>query len=129
MSKAKFILSAVLAGAMTFGVASAHHAVNSQFDVTKQVELKGVLTKFDNLNPHCYWFYDVTNAQGAIEHWAIESVAPNAWRRSGLKFKEDVIIGKTYTFFVAPGRDPTAKIGLMLGIQIGDKTITPDGPP
>jgi Family of unknown function (DUF6152) len=109
--------------------AVAHHAVNAQFDVTKQVTLVGELTKFVNVNPHCYWYFDIKSADGAVEHWAIESVAPGAWRRAGLKFKEDVNVGQSYTFVVAPGRIADSKIGLMLGIKVGDKMITLAGPP
>ena len=45
-----------LGAALSLGVAapppaSAHHAVNAQFDVTKLARLTGTLVRLDNINP------------------------------------------------------------------------------
>lgn len=41
-----------------------HHAVKAQFDMYKPIELTGVLTKMEWINPHPYMHLDVTDENG-----------------------------------------------------------------
>ena len=115
------LAAAILAASVT-APALAHHAINAQFDVTKLVAKEGVLTRLDNINPHAYWHFDVKNAEGKVENWNIESVAPNALRAAGISMKQDIKIGQTYKFSIAPSRNGT-NTGLLLVIEVNGKTI------
>lgn len=120
----KIVLGAtVAAGIGLAGVpASAHHAVNAQFDVTKEASLEGVLTKLDNINPHTYWYFTVKDASGKAQSWALESVGAGSLRRAGLKLKDDIQVGRTFTVYFNPSRD-SSTTGLMRGLLFNGKRI------
>jgi hypothetical protein len=117
------IAGAILMVAATLP-ATAHHAVNAQFDPDKLIEGSGVLTKFELINPHSYMHLDVKNDQGAYEDWAFESGAPAALRHAGIASRDAFVIGQTYKFRYSPSRDGT-HTGLIVlwtlpdGRQIG----------
>ena len=108
--------------------AFAHHAANAQFDVTKKIVMQGTLSRVLDVNPHAYWFFYVKQPDGKLQEWALESAAPNAWRRAGLRMKEDVKVGDTYSFEIAPGLLPGKSIGLMMALKVQDHWITLMGP-
>lgn len=69
--------------------AAAHHAFGAEFDANKPVKLTGKVTKFDLVNPHAWIYIDVTDTDGKVTNWAIETGAPNAlfrrgWRKDSL---------------------------------------------
>jgi len=80
-------LFVVLLGAglvLTGDSAYPHHSFAAQFDINKPVTLTGVLTKMDWMNPHGWLYIDVKAANGAVEHWAIETSGPMQLLRRGL---------------------------------------------
>ncbi len=99
--------------------AGAHHAVNSQFDVTKNVAMTGVLTKVELINPHTYIYFDVAGRDGKFTTWSIESGAPGALRRAGLSARDSLIVGQTYKFVVSPARNGSHS-GLMSALTLPD---------
>lgn len=62
--------------------AFAHHSV-SMYDMAHPTTVTGTVTKLDWTNPHGYIYMDVKNAQGQIEHWAIEIDSPNFLKHNG----------------------------------------------
>ncbi len=62
--------------------AFAHHGT-SGYDTGKVVTVTGTATRFDWSNPHCVLYIDSKNAQGEIEHWALEMGAPIHMTRAG----------------------------------------------
>lgn len=60
-----------------------HHSFDAEFDRNKTVEVVGKVTKVEWMNPHAWFYADVTNANGEIEKWQFELGAPNALRRAG----------------------------------------------
>ena len=48
----------------------AHHSVAGQFDSTKAITLKGVVSKVDWMNPHVYVYLDVKESDGKLTTWA-----------------------------------------------------------
>jgi hypothetical protein len=70
----------------------AHHSFAAEFDITKPVELQGVLTKMEWVNPHGWIYVDVKGPDGQIQHWSIEAGGPTQLLRRGLR-KEDFPAG------------------------------------
>ncbi len=106
---------ALLAGMIVSGLllvaaavpASAHHAVNAQFEPDKLIEMTGVLRKFELINPHSYLHMDVKNDKGEYEEWQFETGAPAALRHAGIASKDAFKLGETYKMSVHPSRDGT----------------------
>ncbi len=74
------------------GQAFAHHSFAAEFDEHQPVTLTGTLTKMEWVNPHGWIYVDVKGPDGHVVNWGIESGAPNALLRRGLR-KEDFPIG------------------------------------
>ena len=61
----------------------AHHSFSAEFDATKPVQMEGVVTKVEWMNPHVYFYIDVTDTSGKVVNWACEMGGPNALQRQG----------------------------------------------
>jgi hypothetical protein len=114
----KKALSAAFAS-LSLSPVMAHHAVNSQFDVTKNVALTGVLTKVELINPHSYLYFDVTGPNKKIVNYSIESGAPGALKRAGFSARDSLKVGDSYKFVICPSRDGSPT-GLMSSITLPD---------
>ena len=93
----KLALSIVaLAGALTVP-ALAHHAFSAEFDSSKPITFKGVVTKIEWMNPHAWFYLDVKASNGEVEHWQFETGAPieltrRGWRKNDLKVGDEVTV-------------------------------------
>ena len=101
-------------------LASAHHSVNSEFDVNKNVAVTGVLTKVDLVNPHAYMYFDVKDATGKVQQWSFETGAPAALKRAGTSVRDTLIPGQSFKVVYSPAKDGH-RLGLVHSI------VTPDG--
>jgi len=63
---------------------AAHHAFTAEFDASRPVQLRGIVSKVELINPHSWIHIDVTNANGEVEAWAIEGGTPNTLFRQGI---------------------------------------------
>jgi hypothetical protein len=95
--------------------ASAHHAVQAQFDVNNIHTFTGLMTKVEFINPHPYFYLDVEGPDGEVVNWEIESVALNALRRMGLV--KELRAGLEYTVEYHPARNGESQ-GLMMAITL-----------
>jgi len=73
----------------------AHHAFSAVFDLAKQRDFKGTITRVEWSNPHAHFLVDVPQAGGKTVSWEFELGSPNAlmqhgWNRYTLK-KGDVV--------------------------------------
>jgi diaminopimelate epimerase len=57
---------------------SAHHSVESQYDVDRTLTIRGVVTKIEWTNPHARFWVDANNGDGTVSNWEMELPAPNA---------------------------------------------------
>jgi len=64
--------------------ASAHHSVQSQFDIHKTVTVSGTVSKIEWINPHSYLTLNVKDADGKMQKWAFELGGAGALRRAGM---------------------------------------------
>ncbi len=79
----KSIFVGIAASLALSAAASAHHSF-SMFDNSKEVELSGIVTKFDWSNPHI-WIYLLVNdpQSGTAAEWVIEGPSTNGMARRG----------------------------------------------
>jgi uncharacterized protein DUF6152 len=62
----------------------AHHAESAQFDVTKPVEVTGVVKKVEWMNPHIWYYVDVKDeTTGKIVTWGFSGGPPGMLARRG----------------------------------------------
>ena len=61
----------------------AHHSL-SRFDTTKAVTVKGVIVRFEHVNPHSMLFVDQKGADGQTQRWAVEGPGLFQLRRIGI---------------------------------------------
>jgi hypothetical protein len=96
-----FPVRRVLAAAVGLLIAGApllaHHSFAAEYDSTKKIELKGVVTKFEWMNPHAHFYIDVTDKDGKVANWNLELASPNmlvrnGWRRTSLKEGDQVVV-------------------------------------
>jgi hypothetical protein len=79
---------------------AAHHSFSAEYDSKKPMTLKGIVTKVDWMNPHVYFFLDVTDESGNITNWALEMGPPaglqrSGWTRNTMKVGDEVIVQGT----------------------------------
>ena len=65
----------------------AHHG-QAAFNQTTRVTLKGTVTDFHFVNPHCVVEFDVKDPSGRVEHWQAEMTSPSnlkGWTATSLE--------------------------------------------
>ena len=65
------------------GYAIAHHSFAAEFDAEKPITLKGIVVKWEMVNPHGWITIDVAGAEGKTAQWMIETSNPNGLMRLG----------------------------------------------
>ena len=123
MPRSAFILctaAILLAVHLASGPASAHHAIQAQFDQNRLATLTGVMTRIMWINPHVRWFMDVADEDGNVTSWNISGAGPGSFRRAGISGRDVFKTGETYTATVALSRD-----GSNFGYVVS--FILPDG--
>jgi len=94
--KVLYMLAVVIGLVVISGPVFAHHGT-AAYDLSKTVTVKGKVTKFSFINPHCQVYFDVTNEKGETEQWQAELTSPNhlirtGWTKETLKAGDDVTI-------------------------------------
>jgi hypothetical protein len=74
-----------------------HHSFAAEFDADKPIKLKGSVTKVEWMNPHAYFYIDVTEPDAKVTNWALEMGSPNGlmregWSRNTLKIGDIVTV-------------------------------------
>jgi hypothetical protein len=81
----------------------AHHATATQFDTSKTIRIKGVVSRLDWANPHVHVYMDVREGRGVDGLWDIELASPGGIIVSGLS-KESLKPGTALTVVGYPGK-------------------------
>lgn len=95
--KTKISLGSLLLAVLLVIPVLAHHSFSAEFDGTKPIQLKGVVTKIDWANPHVYFYIDVKGTDGKVENWGCETAGPGGllrrgWKRDSLKVGDQVTV-------------------------------------
>ena len=77
--------------------ADAHHSFAAEFDADDPIELTGVVTKIEWMNPHTFFYIDVETEDGSYENWALEMGSPNGlmrrgWTRNSMQIGDEVSV-------------------------------------
>ena len=105
MKNIPVLLVLLFAGSLAF----AHHGTGT-YDSSKSITLSGTVTEFSWTNPHVSLFFDVKNASGKTENWAIEMNSPGVLAQAGWS-KRTFKAGDQITISVRP-----AKAGTPVGL-------------
>ena len=88
------------------GTVSAHHGV-ANYDLNKDIELTGAVTRIDLVNPHSWLYLNVTKPDGTVSAWRCEMRGATVLKRSGWT-TEMFPAGLQITITGSPDRrDPT----------------------
>jgi hypothetical protein len=92
----------------------AHHSFAAEFDSKQPVQVKGVVTKIDWMNPHTWVYVDVKDEAGAVQKWQFETGAPNELVRRGWKM-DDLKVGDQVSIDGFRAKKPISNTGLYTG--------------
>src|SRR5215470_19896846 len=101
-------------------LAVAHHSVAGQFDMTKPLELTGVVSKVEWVNPHIHVYLDVKDPAGKSATWSLEGAPVGMARKAGLSKSMLEGHGETVKVVAFPARDGTKHLGFMVKISYPD---------
>ena len=92
--------TACVGALMVVAPMAAHHSFAAEYDSKKPVTLKGIVTKVEWMNPHVYFYLDVTDEKGKTTNWALEMGPPRllengGWKKSTIKQGTEVIVNGT----------------------------------
>jgi uncharacterized protein DUF6152 len=112
------VLGAVVAFASV--PAAAHHGTLVSYDRDQQWTRQAIVTRFNYANPHPQIFFDLTDENGAVEHWAGE-LLPNpagllrvGWTKA--RSLRALAAGTAIEITIAPAR-AGGTVGLVLRIR------------
>jgi hypothetical protein len=111
----------VAAAVLSLSTVQAHHSVPGQFDVSKPITLKGVISKIEWINPHIYVHLDVKEPNGTTTTWALSTLPTAMMRRAGLT--KETLQGKPgeeVTINAVPARDGSKNLGWINKITYAD---------
>ena len=102
--------------------AQAHHSFSAEYDADKPVQVTGMVTKVEWMNPHARFYVDVKGADGKVEQWAFEAGTPSGMLRNG--YKPGVIkAGVEVTIKGFRARDVTKTRGMLSQLVTADGQV------
>jgi hypothetical protein len=99
---------------------AAHHAVTAEFDPSKTITFKGVVSKVEWVNPHIFVYVDVKDEAGTTTTWMLQSAPPLFFKGSGLT--KNTLLGNNEEVTVSafPAKDGTRAYGFLLKLTYPD---------
>lgn len=81
----------------------AHHSFSAEFDANNPINVTGVVTKVEWMNPHVWFYVDVKDASSSV-NWGMEMGSPNGLLRNGWT-RNSMKVGDTVTVEGSRARD------------------------
>lgn len=98
---------------------AAHHSWTADYDGTKPVTVKGVVSKVEWTNPHTHFYVDVKEPNGTTKIWNFEMASTLALERGGWT-RKTLSVGTEVTISGFGGRAVTER-------AIASSIVTADG--
>ena len=98
----------------------AHHSLQGQFQLDNPIEITGVITDMDWINPHSYIYLDETDEDGNVVSWELETLPTAMFRKAGLTKALLMGDGEPVTVRIHTARDGTSNLGYILKITYAD---------
>ena len=114
--------------------AAAHHSFAAEFDAEKPVTLKGIVVKWEMMNPHGWITLDVTGPGGDKVRWMVETSNPNGlmrlgWTKNSLKPGDPITI-EAYRAKDGSNTANAARVTLADGRNVfAGSSLTPQATP
>ena len=119
----KRLLTCVLIGAaLAVAIpASAHHSVQTVFDLNRPVTVTGSVTAVEWVNPHSYISIDVKGDKDVVQHWVFELPGSGGVRqlRAGLADRGGLKAGDIVTIEGIAAKDGTTN-GFAYSLRVAD---------
>ena len=115
----------VVAAALLVGVMPlrAHHAFSAAFDENKPINLVGVVTRVELINPHAWIWLDVKDKNGKAVNWGIEGGPPTNLFRNGIT-KASLPVGTEIKVFGYQAKSGESKgVGVFVEYLDGRKVF------
>jgi hypothetical protein len=103
----------------------AHHSPASHYLIKDLITVEGVVTEFRLINPHARIYFDVTPADGKVQHWFAEGNAAGILKRRGWS-KDTLKPGMVIRISGYPARDGGHKMDWKL-VELQDGTVLRGG--
>ncbi len=110
----------ILATLVLVTEASAHHSRPAQYNMDSPIDLTGVITGMDWINPHSYIYLDVTSEDGEVVTWNLETLPVAMFRKAGITKAMIIGDGQPVTVRIHTARDETPNLGYTLKITYAD---------
>jgi Family of unknown function (DUF6152) len=101
----------------------AHHGY-AAYDMTTTKTFKGTITSYTMANPHTQITFDVKDASGNVDHWAVETGAPVRGMKAGGFDAETLKPGDQVTINLHPGKNG-GNVGVFINVTLPDGRVLP----
>ena len=122
----RFLTSALVALAALTAVrvapVNAHHSFAAEFDGSKPVMLKGIVTQIDWMNPHVWFYIHVKDEEGHRVRWACEMGAPHQLQQRGW-LRDTMKVGDVVTVAGSLARDGSKRANARVVTTADGKTL------
>jgi hypothetical protein len=121
----RFLTSAIALAALAvawLAPVHAHHSFAAEFDGSKPITLKGVVTQIDWSNPHVWFYIKVTEEGGQTVRWACEMGAPHQLQGRGW-LRDTMKVGDLVTVVGSLARDGSKRANARLVTTADGKTL------
>lgn len=122
----RFLTSALVALATLTAVwvaaVSAHHSFAAEFDASKPVTLKGIVTQIDWTNPHVWFYVNVKDEESHTVRWACEMGAPHQLQQRGW-LRDTMKVGDVVTVAGSLARDGSNRANARQVTTADGKTL------
>jgi len=103
--------------------ASAHHAIQGLFDLTKPISVTGSITKVEWTNPHSYISVDAKDNKGTVQHWVFELAGAAMLQHAGLTSTDRGLKpGEVVTVEAIAAKDGSA-VGFVSKLRFADGRV------